>query len=293
MLEKILVPLDGSELGEITLAYAGELAIALGSEVQMVCATERHDAETRHMCSLYLNKLAERLYTRVKRGNPVAEVKTVVVNGEAAEILLEHAEKEKINLIVLSSHGHSGFIPRTIGSNASKIIQKSQIPVLLVRASKGTIKRRSAGLFQKIIVPLDGSPMGEAALPYVIEIAKAFKSTVIILRVVETEQRVHTIGGTDHFLYNENLIEQMKTEASIYLSRIHKKLGKNITVQTVMRTGDAAREIIKLSDEESGNIVAMSSHGKSGLTRWVLGSTSSKILQAGKTPLLLVRPKPA
>jgi nucleotide-binding universal stress UspA family protein len=62
-------------------------------------------------------------------------------------------------------------------------------------------------------------------------------------------------------------------------------------VHTILRTGDPAQEIIKLSAEENVNVVAMSSHGKSGMTRWVMGSVSSKVLHAGKTPLLLVRPE--
>jgi len=291
MFEKILVPLDGSVLGEITLAYAGELAIKLGSEVQMVCATLRHDEETRHMCSLYLSRLADQLYERVKQANPAAEVKTVVVNGEATNTLLEYAERQKIGLIILSSHGQSGFIPWAIGGIASKIIQKSRIPLLLVRANKSEKKKRATGLFQKIIVPLDGSAVGEATLPYVKEIANGFESDVILLRVVEKEQRVRTIGGTNHIIFHDSIIEQMRAEAVRYLNETKKKLSEGINVQTVIKTGNAAKEIITLAGEESGNIVAMSSHGESGLTRWVMGSVSSKILQAGKTPLLLVRPK--
>jgi nucleotide-binding universal stress UspA family protein len=288
MLEKILVPLDGSPLGENTLVYAAELAIALGSEVQMVCATARHDEETNRMCCLYLQKLAEQMYTQVKQGNPGANVKTVVVNGEAADALLGFAVKEEIGLIILSSHGHSGIMPWSMGSTANKVVQRSQVPILLVKPD-GTQKRK-AGLFRKILVPLDGSPMGETALPYVLKIATALKSEVIFLLVVETVQHVHTIGGRDTIIFHDQVIEQLKKEATSYLESAAGKIGNNIKIQTILKVGDAAQEIIKVAAEEKVDITAMSSHGKSGITRWVLGSVTNKILQAGKTPLLLVRP---
>jgi nucleotide-binding universal stress UspA family protein len=292
MLKKILVPLDGSELGELALVYAKELAGAIDLEVQMACATEHQDKATIRMCSLYLDKVAERLHTQVKRANPKSEVKTVIIDGDPATALVEYPEKEGVDLIIMMSHGRSGIMPWAMGGTASKVIQRSETPVLLVRASKALNKRRPVQVFKKILLPLDGSSMGEAALPYVITIAKALDSEVILMRVVETVQHVHTVGGPDHFAYSEQIIELAKNESVAYLDNVRQHFDKgNVHIRTIVRTGDPAQEIIRLSAEENINVVAMSSHGKSGITRWVMGSVFSKVLQAGETPLLLVRPK--
>jgi len=290
MLKKILVPLDGSELGEMALVYAKELASAIDLEIQMACATEHQDKATLRMCSLYLEKVVERLHTQVKRINSESDVKTVVIDGEPATALVEYAENEGIDLIIMMSHGRSGIMRWAIGGTANKIIQRCRIPVLLVRASQVLSKRRPVQVFKKILVPLDGSSMGEAALSYVKTIVKVLNCEVILLRVVEIVQRVHTVGGLDHFVYSEQQIERMKDEALKYLEQIRQQFDEG-NVKIILRTGDPAQEIIRLSTEENINVVAMSSHGKSGIMQWVMGSVSSKILQAGEAPLLLVRPK--
>lgn len=290
MLKKILVPLDGSELGEMALVYAKELAGAINLEVQMACATERQDEATHRMCGLYLDKVAERLKTQVKRANPKSDVRTVVIDGDPATGLVEYAEKEGIDLLIMMSHGRSGIMPWAMGSTADKVVQRAQTPVLLVRATVKSTKRRPVQVIKKILLPLDGSPVGEAALPYIVTIAQALDCEVILLGVVEVVQHIHTIGGPDHFVYSEQQIEQMKGETNSYLQKVSKRFVKG-KVRIVLRTGDPAQEIIKISTEENVNMVAMSSHGKSGITRWVMGSVSNKILHSGKTPILLVRPE--
>jgi nucleotide-binding universal stress UspA family protein len=290
MLEKLLLPLDGSELGEIALVYARDLAVALGSEIQMLYSVERPDREYRRMCEIYLDKVAERLVTQLKQGGSDADVKTIVVDGEPSETIIKYAGEHNSHLIILASHGRSGIMPWVMGSTASKIIQRSSIPVLLVRAT--TIKnQRQMRVFSKILLPLDGSAMGEAALPYVIEIARVLECEVTLLRVVELGEHVHSIGGPDYFKFSEQQVETEKIEVLRYLDEIKKRFtGSRGTVRCELKIGDAAQEILKLAREDDVRVIAMSSHGKSGVMKWVMGSVSNKIMNAGKVPLLLVRP---
>jgi nucleotide-binding universal stress UspA family protein len=290
MLKKILVPLDGSEMSELALVYAKELAIATKLEVQLACATDRQDEPTLRMCGLYLEKVAERLRTQVTRANPTSVVKTVIVDGNPGDAVVVYCEKEGIDLLIMMSHGGSGIMPWAMGSTANKIIQRCQVPVLMVRASKAVSKKRPVQVFKKILLPLDGSPFGEAALELTKTLAQVLKSEVILFSVVETVQHIHTIGGPDHFVYTEQQVELMKKGAMQYLEKIRGQFVDD-KVTVVLRSGDPAQEIIKLSREENVNMVAMSSHGKSGITRWVMGSISNKVLHAGTTPILLVRPK--
>jgi nucleotide-binding universal stress UspA family protein len=288
MLDKILVPLDGSELGEVALAYARELAAATHAQVHLVCVAERPEVESRRLYMAYLGKTAERFREQLKRSGSDAPVTTICLGGEPADAVLTYAEQVGVNLIIMASHGHSGIMRWTMGSTARKISQRSMVPVLLVRAASASIRQR----FSRILVTLDGSELGEASLPYVEEIARVIECEVILLRVVEAAKHVRTIGGTDFFYIPEQMVEDEKAEALRYLGEIQKRfVNAKGLVRLELREGDAASEILKVAKNENVRLLAMSSHGKSGMMKWVFGSVSSKVLEAGKTPLLLVRPR--
>ncbi len=291
MLKRILVPLDGSNLGELALNYATELARSMNSEIYLVSVCDQVNEKYRNMCNVYLEKVSEEVCSSLRGAIILPKVKTIVVDGQPDTKILDYAGENEINLIVMVSHGHSGIMPWATGSTSRKIIQKSVIPILLIRASEDVDKKQSSGLFRKILVPLDGSTMSEGVLPYVKEIAARMKSEIILLRVLEQGQHVRTIGGLDHFAYTHQQVEEMRQETVTYLNEINQILSKEgFTVKTVAKTGDVAQIIIETTIQESIDIVAMSSHGKSAAIKWVLGSVSGKILESGKKPLLLIRP---
>lgn len=290
MLEKILVPLDGSSLGELALLYIKELAPVFNSEVHLVSVCERRDTDYRRMIQVYVDKIAEQVRDDFKKANRNIKIKTVVLDGNEARQIIEYAQQEQMSLIVIVSHGRSGIMPWTIGGTANKVVQTAQNPVLLVRASAFKGKRKPVRLFNKILVPLDGSQVGEAALPHVIEIARKLNSEVTVFSVIEPGQHVHTIGGQDFVRYTEQQVESMRTEISNYQLETRKKLADSgIKVRSIMSDGNAASEIIKISKADNFRLVAMSSHGRSGMRGWVFGSVSNKVLNSGKTSLLVVK----
>ncbi|MDD5038355.1 MAG: universal stress protein [Dehalococcoidales bacterium] len=156
-------------------------------------------------------------------------------------------------------------------------------------------------MFQKILVPLDGSKVGEKALPYVEELAcmcaPEQKVEVILLQVItELTHPVlvtsEEVGGLVAAPYSKEEMEQIKGRAMDYLNKAGKSLKKNqgVTVKYSVRTGaDAANEILKAADQMKADLIAISTHGRSGISRWALGSVADKILRAGNTPILMVR----
>jgi nucleotide-binding universal stress UspA family protein len=291
MLEKIMVPLDGSSLGELALLYVKELAPVFNSEVHLVSVCERRDAEYRRMIQLYVEKVAEQVRDDFGKNGLVVNAKPVVLDGDAADkTIIEYSQQKQVGLVIIVSHGHSGIMPWTMGSTANKIVQNTLQPILLVRATMFNAKRKPVKLFNKILVPLDGSAVGEAALPYVSEIARRLGSEVTLFSVVESGQHVHTIGGRDFVRFTEQQINSMRAEIMKYQVTTSKKLTDiGVNVQNIIGEGNAAEEIIKFAKAGNIRLVAMSSHGKSGLRGWVFGSVSNKVLHSGKTPLLLVR----
>jgi len=290
MLKKILIPLDGAKLSEAALDQGRELALAFGSEIHLLGVCGGPEEKYCGLMRGYLDKKAEDV-RRDFSGKDLS-LKVVVLSGEAAGQVIDYARRERMDLLVIVSHGHSGIMPWTMGGTANKIIHEAPVPVLLLRAAAAK-KKRTGSIFAKLLLPLDGSTAGETALPYVLEIAAKLKSKVTLLSVVESGQQVHTIGGLDYIRFPEQQVQKMRQDLSAYLDGALKKFrDRGVEVRAELTTGHAAEEIIKRAKAAGARLVAMSSHGKSGLRQWVFGSVSNKVLHAGKAHLLLVKPTP-
>ena len=150
-------------------------------------------------------------------------------------------------------------------------------------------------MYERILVPLDGSKVGEAALPYVEELvsklAAVQKVKVTLLQVVSSLTHPVVAGGESVSIpYTGVEVEQIKKKAMNYLNKTSKGLrSKGVVVNCKVAVGRAAEEIIKAADEVNADLVAMSTHGRSGFSRWAFGSVTDKVLRAGKVPVLLVR----
>jgi nucleotide-binding universal stress UspA family protein len=288
MWKKILVPLDGSNLAELALAYAEELAIAFNSEVALFYVSESKEDQYRKMHRLYLEEVAERVKERFKKR---ARVKTVVMGGEPAEEIIKYAEKNDVSVIIMASHGRSGIAGWVMGGVVSKVLQTTKVPVMLIRATKLPKREPRQRLLERVILPLDGSETGEAAVPYAKKLIEKLGSEVILFQVVAAGQHVHTVGGLDYILYPEPEMELAKTEAREYLDKLCQRLAvKKGKVSVSLKIGDdIAKEIIKFARRKKVGLIAISAHGHSGIEKWVFGSVANKIVQLSKIPVLMVR----
>ena len=150
-------------------------------------------------------------------------------------------------------------------------------------------------MYEKILVPLDGSKIGEAALPYIEELVSKLqpepKVEVTLLQVVSSMAHWIIAGeATAKVAYTEEEMKQIKGKAMDYLNRTGEILrNRGAIVKVEVRTGRAADEIIKCADEMKVDLVAMSTHGRSGITRWAFGSVTGRVLQSVNAPILTVR----
>ena len=291
MLEKILVPLDGSKLGELPLIYVKELAKEFHSAIHVIYVCEKHDPAYREMVQKYLDKVAGKLQSDLMQTSSRANVEAVMLEGKPSAEIIRYAQEKQVSLILIASHGRTGIMAWVMGSTANKVIHIARQPALLVRASMFNSERPPENVFRKILVPLDGSESGEAALRYISEIAEKLKSEIILLSVVEAGERIHSIGGLDYIQFPEELIDAMKKESEDYLARINEKLTDHgIIVQNVVREGNAAEEIVNFGNENNISLIVMSSYGKSNSREWVLGGVANKVLHVSKLPMFLVKP---
>jgi len=288
MWKKILVPLDGSDLAELALPYAEELANAFKSEIILLHVSDPADTHYRHMHELYVQEVADRIKERVRKVSPV------VVSGKAADEIISYTDKNKVDLIIITSHGRSGIMSWATGSIASKLLQGANMPLLLVRAAKPKRKVTREVLLNRVLLPLDGSEAGEAAVEYIGELMSRLESEVILFGVVSSGQHIRTVGGLDYISYPEEQLAMFKKEAEEYLDGVYRRLKRRkgtvkVTLKVGDKVGDVGQEIIKFAEKERVNLIAISSHGHSGIEKWVFGSIANKVVQGSKAPVLVVK----
>ncbi len=137
-------------------------------------------------------------------------------------------------------------------------------------------------MFQRILVPLDGSTLAEAVLPQVEELARLHGSEVLLLRVA----LAHGLPGTDQTALQVQTVE----EADRYLATIEEQLvAQGIKALVSVRYGHAAEEILDHARRAHADLIAMTTHGRSGIRRWMLGSVAEKVVRAAPVPVLLLR----
>ncbi len=293
MYEKIIVALDGSQLAEVVLWYAARLAGRLGASLTLVYVSTPGELISRNMYECYLQDttakvkdLAEKYAVETGKARSVY-VNFQILNGMPAEEILNYADKNKVDLIVLSTQGKSGIRRWALGNVASKIVSATSKQVMLIRA-KGGQTDVSKEKLTNVLVPVDGSRESESILKSVTYLAAELKLSVTLLHIY-----THELSAYPSIDSIKEIEKQRKTRKA-YIEKLGSKLSaQGLNIETVFKEvslGEEAAEIIKLADEGSFSLVAMATHGRSGIGRWIFGSNAQKVLYEGSTPMLLVRP---
>jgi nucleotide-binding universal stress UspA family protein len=286
----ILVPLDGSLLAERALPYAERLAPAGSRRLVLVRAVElflpdgEACIESEHPmlaeAQKYLEDLAKGLM------NPGLQVGCVVRYGPPSEQILATIQSYHPDFVVMATHARSGFGRWLHGSVADAILCHSPSPVVLVPSHLTEPAPSIRGA--RLLVPLDGSPLSEAALPWVASVATETGAEVVLARVVPVQdsfypELIQVAPPADVARLNE---------ARAYLSAVAAQLmTAALPIRTRAEVGaDPGTTIARLADEECADMIVMGTHGRSGVVRFVLGSVANGTLRHARVPLLLIRP---
>ena len=286
MYERILVPLDGSELAEGALPYAEGVAIGLHREVILFTACAVGDCLERPLRA-YLEKRAKELQSLGVKAS------TLIVQGNVADEILDFAEKNDISLIIISTHGRTGISRWPLGSISNKVMQKSDIPVLLIRSRDLETVVLEKKL-RKLLVLLDGSQFAESVIPYAVSLVEGIESEVILLRVSEPVQLPAVTlyaRGFDKEKKEKELTARVEKEARRYLSEKESALrDKGVKVSSTTLLGKPSETILRYAEDNSVSLIALATHGFSGMTKWAYGSVAYKIIEGSSKPVLLIRP---
>ena len=302
MYTKILVPLDGSKTAEMVLPNVVRLARESKSKVVLLtvdapsldsrkagpswsnmgdalATLERPDAQMK----AYMDSAAGML------AGMGVEATTVTVTGEAAEEILAYAADNGCDLIAMSTRGRSALKRGLMGSVTDAVVRASKVPVLAV-GPKTVEGKDLDGAIRSVAVPLDGSEMAETVLPHVEKLARLLSLEVVLLRVERMVPWVY--GAHERVPMDTTEIEEaMELEAKEYLITVADRFtAKGISCRTEVLHGVPWDKIVNFSATTDDMMVAISTHGRSGITRLVLGSVADMLIRSLETPVLVVRP---
>ena len=293
MYEKILVPLDGSKAAEMAIPYAVEVTAKLDSQMILTSVCESIPADTQQLYQVYLERITEQVQNQLKDWKPKKEkeVQSKVLIGKPADEILRYADDNNVALIALTSFGSSGRSHWFLGNNVAKILQATSKPLLLIRTPASNVAIRQKRLVRKILVPLDGSELGATALPYAELLGQALGTEVVLLHVLE-QMRLPLLSPEIVPPHSEPVPDESKrAESFAYLNGIANRLKKwGLKVSSTVVLGSAADQIIDYAKANAIDLIAMSSHGRTGIGRWIFGSVTDKVLHAGDTAVLVIRP---
>ena len=298
MYTKILIPLDGSKTAEKVLPYARFLAGSLNLPVELLAVVDIVEMAT-HISAdraRYLDTMiedsvrnSEQYLKGIARTFP-SGTKCTLEKGKAEQMIIEAASADKGTLVTMATHGRSGINRWLMGSVTEKVLRGATNPLLLVRATEEA-KAGGGATLKSIVVPLDGSELAEGVLPAVAELGKTLKLAVVLFRAYSIPTGAYA-GGEGYYAVNyEELLTAMRDEAVDYLEKkteAVKKLGI-ANVSYVAKEGFAADEIISLARKSPDNLIAMCTHGRSGVKRWVLGSVTETVVRHSADPVLVIR----
>ena len=288
MYSKVLVALDGSNLAEQILPFVRWIAEPNKTPVQLLTIS---DPEARapfwpaEVDESYLKTVAEKYFTTPKR------ITVTVERGEPAAVIVDCAKGDPGCLIAMATHGVSGVRRWLLGSVASKVVQTAVNPLLLMRPVNDSAPPAHVEL-GLLFVPLDGSSLAEMVLPQVASLAKQMKLTVHLVQVYTLPKSAFIVADGMFDQGPAVFRDALRKEAETYLRAKADQLRAE-GVEQIMTSaveGDAASEIIDRARAASDNLIAMSTHGRSGVTRWVLGSVAERVIQHSGDPVLIMRP---
>ena len=289
----LLVPLDGSVLADAALPYAEVLARALAAPLRLVAVVEpapvgllgQPSEVQAHLEQADRQRLGQHLSTTadaLRAGG--LEVTVTLDLGDPSNRILAVADAHDVAMIVMATHGRGGAARWLVGSVADKVMRLSTRPVLLVRPPADGEAPRTVRL-SRLMVPLDGSPIGETVLPIAARLAAATGAALTLVRVEPWLTTVLAPYGASYDL--GEMDAEVAAAAGAYLRTVQDRLAAGVHADSMVLRGPPSPTLIDFAQQEHFDVVVMSTHGWGGLRRLVLGSTADRMVRAG-IPTLLV-----
>ena len=324
MFQKIVVPLDGSARAEAAVPVAARIARSTGASLLLVRIISPPIESPRYLRVLAVPdpltdevaeaeiELARSYLQQIARSEALARIKVDVQTAAStaiAETILEMTKQANADLLILCRHGHTGLKRWALGSIAQKLTRHSSIPLLVLHEKSDRQAHLSTEHPQavQILVALDGSPLAETALAPAAHLGVALsvpEQTTLHLVQVLPLPAAHGLPHARQVTAAAR--ERIIADTHAYLEGVKKNVltgslaSRNLAVTTsVLVQDDVAEALVNMANAEekraekpetveSMEIIALTTHGRSGLQRWALGSMTERVLESTRQPLLIV-----
>lgn len=291
MYDTILVPTDGSEHAERAAEHALSVARAFDATLHFVTAldiksegglfsaggvdeefVERHEKQARETIS-DLEALAD----------PGDDVRTAVVRGKPSEAILGYADESDADLLFMGTHGRTGLNRYVTGSVTERVVRQSDVPVFTVRATDRSV----ADGYDRIMIPTDGSDCSEAAIDHGVAIAEKYDAEVHAVNVMD----IRAMSGTSEVTLQNAQLDNLQAQSEDVTEAVADRVREaGLDVTTAIEKGTPAVRLLDYADENDIDLITMGTHGRRGLDRYFLGSTTAKVVRTAEMPVLTVRP---
>ena len=303
MLNHILVPLDGSTLAECVLPHVTAIAPVTHARITLLHVLQQTqngggtpavDPVDWHLKKQNAEKYLEGIVNRFSEAG-ILGVEPVILEGSPAGSVIDFARGNNVDLIALSTHGHSGLSGWNVSGVVQKILLRSYKSTLLVRAympsSTGTTKIR----YKRLFVGMDCSARSEYVLPLAINLAQFYKSQLILETVIEKPRTINRMPVSQEFEELSNrFVEQNQQAASHYFKQLLAQFStKTLKIKTHISVGNNAIAVLHdMAEESNADMVLLAAHGETGERRWPYGSVTTSFIAYGNTSLLIMQDLP-
>lgn len=299
MFEHPILSLDGSPAAEAAIPFASFLARTLQQPLHLVTvlpipadlrpAESELEAELvamqrqrRHFVEEYLDGIRRQLEADGVWAEPA------VVEGNVVAGILDAIEAHRSGLIVMSTHGYSGIRRWLLGSVADRIVRTATVPVLLAPHREQAVDA-AAPVITRIVLPLDGSERAEEALPYARRLADSLAAPILVVRAASPNWISGPAAGAGSFA-SADVIAMIEKDTHDYVdARVRDLRSAGFGAEgRAVAFASAAEEIERAAEDVPGAIILMTTHGRSGVQRAVLGSVTDRVIRSGVAPVLVI-----
>ncbi|MEX2284103.1 MAG: universal stress protein [Gemmatimonadota bacterium] len=289
MSNQIMVPLDGSRFSERALPIAVDIAARWHADLHLVRVDEDmrgpDTAWSRVVNESYLTELTVRI--RIDSG---LSVRAATLGGEIPHALDAYTRENDIDLVVMTTHGRGVIGRMWVGSVTDELVRRASVPVLMLRPQGNAAMRTAPWSIKHIVVALDGSPQSEVILNPAIKLARLMNARLSLVRVFESDVPT-TYAAIVESQIDHGVDHVLDADARDYVERIaHRIADPSLRIDTIV-LGDstAADGIVHAAARCKADMIAMSTHGRTGWQRIAFGSVEADVVRATHVPMLVQR----